>query len=46
MARAYDEMKMTDLRDDVERVMRKNFPESEYLSDSSPLGKTAWWKIW
>jgi outer membrane protein assembly factor BamD len=46
MARAYDEMGLTDLRDDVERVMRKNFPESEYLSDSDPLGKKAWWKIW
>lgn len=46
MARAYDEMGMTELRNDVERVMRKNFPDSEYLSDSGPLGKEAWWKFW
>lgn len=46
MARAYEEMELIDLRDDVERVMRKNFPESEYLSDSGPLGKKSWWKIW
>ncbi|SDY42031.1 outer membrane protein assembly factor BamD [Nitrosomonas sp. Nm33] len=46
MAKAYDEMGMNDLRDDAERVMRKNFPESEFFSDSSSLGKEAWWKIW
>lgn len=46
MARAYDEMGMIDLRNDVERVMKKNFPESEFLTDSSPLGEEAWWKIW
>lgn len=46
MARAYEEMELIDLRDDVERVMRKNFPESEYLSDSGPLGKKSWWKLW
>lgn len=46
MAKAYDEMGMNDLRDDVDRVMRKNFPESEYLSGSDSLGKESWWKIW
>ena len=46
MARAYDELELKDLRDDVEKIMRKNFPESTYLSDSGPLGKQPWWKIW
>jgi len=46
MARAYDQLGLTDLRDDTEKVMRKNFPDSSYLSDSEPLGKKQWWKIW
>jgi outer membrane protein assembly factor BamD len=46
MARAYDELGLTDLRDDVEKVMKKNFPESTYLSDSGSLGKRSWWEFW
>ena len=45
MVKAYDTMGMNDLRDDAERVMRKNFPDSEYykrgLNKSEP-----WWKLW
>ncbi len=45
MIRAYDAMGINDLRDDAERVMRKNFPKSEYyargLNRSEP-----WWKLW
>ena len=45
MVKAYDLLGMNDLRDDAERVMRKNFPKSEYyvrgLDRSTP-----WWKLW
>jgi len=45
MIKAYDAMGMADLRDDAERVMRANFPNSEYytrgLNRSEP-----WWKLW
>jgi len=42
---AYDKLEMNDLRDDSERIMRKNYPESRYYKDG--LGrKTAWWKLW
>jgi len=45
MVKAYDALKMDDLRDDAERVMRKNFPDSEYykrgLNRQQP-----WWKLW
>jgi outer membrane protein assembly factor BamD len=45
MVKAYDALGMTDLRDASDRVMRKNFPESKYLtgkvSNSAP-----WWKLW
>ena len=45
MIKAYDNLGMNDLRDDAERVMRKNFPKSEYyvrgLNRAEP-----WWKLW
>ncbi|MDX9995414.1 MAG: outer membrane protein assembly factor BamD [Rhodocyclaceae bacterium] len=45
MVKAYDVMKMDDLRDDAERVMRKNFPNSEYFVRG--LNKDVpWWKLW
>ncbi len=45
MVKAYDAMGLNDLRDDAERVMRHNFPKSEYyvrgLNRQEP-----WWKLW
>ena len=45
MITAYDKMGMEDLRDDTERVMRKNFPNSRFYKDGLDR-KTAWWKLW
>jgi len=40
MIQAYDALGMADLRDDAERILRKNFPDSEYLkSVLSQLGR-------
>ncbi len=45
MVKAYDALGMTDLRDDAERVMKKNFPNSEYYKRG--LNRTEpWWKLW
>ena len=45
MVKAYDEMGMIDLRDDVERVMRKNYPNSVYYTRG--LNRIEpWWKLW
>ncbi len=45
MVKAYDHMGMNDLRDDTERVMRKNFPSSEYYVRG--LNRTEpWWRLW
>jgi outer membrane protein assembly factor BamD len=45
MVKAYDLLGMNDLRDDAERVMRKNFPKSEYYERG--LNRTTpWWKLW
>jgi outer membrane protein assembly factor BamD len=38
-------MGMNDLRDDSERVMRKNFPNSVYYTRGLER-KEPWWKLW
>ena len=45
MVTAYDKMGMNDLRDDADRVMKKNFPTSRFYKDGLAR-KTAWWKLW
>ncbi|MDP1605027.1 MAG: outer membrane protein assembly factor BamD [Rhodocyclaceae bacterium] len=45
MIKAYAALNMTDLRDDAERVMKKNFPSSEYYKRG--LNRVEpWWKLW
>lgn len=46
LVQSYDALKMPDLRDDAERVMRKNFPNSHYLAGPQPTDGTPWWKMW
>lgn len=45
LARSYDALGMTDLRDDAERVMKINFPKSVYF-DGGPVVSKPWWQIW
>ncbi|MDD5249894.1 MAG: outer membrane protein assembly factor BamD [Rhodocyclaceae bacterium] len=45
MIKAYDALGMADLRDDTERVMRTNFPKSEYYARGLDR-KEPWWKLW
>jgi outer membrane protein assembly factor BamD len=42
---AYDNLGMNDLRDDADRVMRKNYPNSRFYKDGINR-KTAWWQLW
>ena len=42
---AYDKLGMTDLRDDTERVMKKNYPESRLYAEGLER-KKAWWQLW
>ncbi|MEE9579691.1 MAG: hypothetical protein V3V74_00055, partial [Nitrosomonadaceae bacterium] len=58
MAEAYDELGMTDLRDDTERVLMKNFPDYNIsaapnlvtsdgeFSDGESSDDESWWKFW
>jgi len=45
MVKAYDALGMNELRDDAERVMRKNFPKSAYLTGAGAVSGP-WWKLW
>lgn len=45
MVKAYDELGMTTLRNDAERVLIKNFPDSVYLK-GGPNRDVPWWQIW
>jgi outer membrane protein assembly factor BamD len=45
LVQAYDALELTDLRNDAERVMKKNFPDSKYLKGGG--GRDAsWWRLW
>jgi len=46
MVEAYDMLGMTDLRDDAERVMKKNFPDNMVASDLVTSDSESWWKFW
>jgi outer membrane protein assembly factor BamD len=46
LVRAYDALGMGELREGAERVMRKNFPESDYLKLGKRRKDVPWWRIW
>lgn len=45
LVKSYDALGMSDLRDDAERVMRKNFPNSLYYAGGPKDGRP-WWQLW
>jgi outer membrane protein assembly factor BamD len=45
MVKAYDALGMADLRDDADRVMQKNFPDSAYFKGTAG-SKDPWWLLW
>lgn len=45
LVQAYDKLGMVDLRNDAERVMKTNFPNSKYLSGKATSNKS-WWQLW
>jgi len=45
MVQAYDALGLTDLRNDAERVLKKNFPDSKYLAGRGGDTKS-WWRFW
>jgi outer membrane protein assembly factor BamD len=45
LVQAYEALGIKDLRDDAERVLKKNFPNTRYLTGDQET-KAAWWKLW
>jgi outer membrane protein assembly factor BamD len=45
LIKSYDALGMNELRDDAERVMRRNFPSSEYYKRGLDRPEP-WWKLW
>lgn len=45
MVVAYEKLGIKDLRDDAERVLRKNYPKSRFFTEGLDK-KNPWWKVW
>jgi len=47
MVKSYEALGMTQLRDDAERVMKKNYPNSRFYNGGGQVvAKAPWWKFW
>ena len=46
MVQSYDKLELPQLRDDADRVLRKNFPKSRYLAEGQAARDKPWWKLW
>jgi outer membrane protein assembly factor BamD len=47
LVQTYDRLGLTDLKADAERVLKLNFPDSDYLKFGGRKGKEKpWWQIW
>jgi outer membrane protein assembly factor BamD len=46
LVKAYDALGMTELRDAADRVMQKNFPDSDYLKAGGRRPDVPWWRLW
>ena len=46
MVRSYDALGMTQLRDDAQRVLSTNYPQSTYLTKGFRAKDDPWWKLW
>ena len=46
LVKGYAALNMKDLRDDADRVLQKNYPNSKYLSAEYQDGDQPWWRFW
>ena len=46
MVKSYDALGMTQLRDDSQRVLQTNYPNSEFISRGFKPSSDPWWKVW
>jgi outer membrane protein assembly factor BamD len=46
LVQSYDKLELKDLRQDAERVLRTNFPNSSFLTNGLVSRTKAWWQLW
>lgn len=46
LATSYDRLGLADLRDDADRVLKKNFPDSLHLKGGVRVPERRWWQFW
>jgi outer membrane protein assembly factor BamD len=46
LAQSYDKLGLGDLRDDADRVLKKNYPDSRFLREGLRKPDDPWWKFW
>ena len=46
MVKSYEALGMTQLRDDTQRVLAMNFPNSQYTTNGFKPKDSPWWKVW
>jgi outer membrane protein assembly factor BamD len=46
MSASYERLGLDALRDDAQRVLRQNFPDSRYPADGVGERKRRWWQLW
>jgi outer membrane protein assembly factor BamD len=46
LMKSYERLGLDELRADAERLMRANFPKSEYYARGVPAENRRWWQVW
>ena len=46
LAQSYAKLGLTELHDDADRVLRKNFPDSKFPTSGLDRRESAWWQFW
>ena len=46
MVQSYERLGLNELRDDADRVLHKNYPNTTLYKDGIGAKKTPWWQIW
>ena len=46
MVQSYEKLQLTELRDAAERVLKQNFPDSDFLRRGFAARERPWWKLW
>jgi outer membrane protein assembly factor BamD len=46
LAQSYDQLGLTQLRDDADRVLKQNYPDSRFVREGIRRPDTPWWQLW